>query len=64
MQTFNKSNITGVQSASSLSEGTFEAMDDCQPKEGRKGGKKEGNPVKSTQSKCVKLFQIKVGLNV
>lgn len=33
MQTFNKINMTEVQSASSLSEGTLaEAMNDCQPK--------------------------------
>lgn len=45
MQTFNKINITEVQSASSLSEGTFEeVMNDCQPKEEKK--QKTGNSVK------------------
>lgn len=40
MQTFNKINITEVQSASSLSGGTFEeAMNDCQPKEEKKQNK-------------------------
>lgn len=46
MQTFNKINITEVQSASSLSGGTFEeAMNDCQPKE-EKNQNKTGNSVK------------------
>lgn len=59
-QTFNKMNVTEVQSASSVSEGTSEkAMSDCQPK-----GEKTGNPVKVHVCVCVNLFQIKLRLNI